>query len=77
MSRKSKVAYEHYLDAYYKEQSNEFVLEEFDYLKSPLRGSESIASNVLKRNVMMGKMGYIIRKYDPIRFQTGYMDWSR
>ena len=77
MSKKSKIAYEHYLDQFYKQWPNEINIEEFDYLTSPLRGSETVARNVLKRNIMAGKVGYVIRKHDPIRFSMGYNDWKR
>lgn len=70
MARKTKKAYEEYLDRIGA------TLEDCEYMSNPDRG-KCLKKNSIRSLINDERYGYLLRNYDPIAFETGYNDWSR
>lgn len=70
MAKKTKKKYEEYL--------NEIgaTFEDCEYMCNPRRGGKVIKPNSLRNLLNDMRYGYLLRKYDPIAFETGYNDWK-
>lgn len=70
MAHKTKKKYEDFLN------EHGAVLEDLMYLTEPAPGRKVLKKNSLRNLLNDGRYGYIMRKYDPIAFETGYELWS-
>ena len=68
MLKKTKKAYEEYLNSYYEEMNPDEVLYNYSY--------GGLRTNLIAA-ILSGTVGKFIRKNDPIGFTVGYNDWSR
>lgn len=77
VNKKTKKAYEQYLNEYYSEMSVEHVQELLAYIVSDLRHGSILTEQKLIQRIEDGKAGTVVRVYDPIGFEVGYNDWKR
>ena len=76
VNKKTKKAYEQYLNEYYSEMSVEHAQEELGYITSNLRYGSILTMDKLIQRIEDGKAGAVIREYDPIRFEVGFNEWK-
>lgn len=70
MAHKTKKKYEDYL--------NEIgaTFEDCEYMCNPRRNGKVLKPKSLRNLLNDGRYGYILRKYDPIAFETGFNEWK-
>lgn len=69
MAKKTKSDYEDYLNGI------GCSIEDCEYLTNPDRGMH-LKRQSLKNALNNLQYGKVLRKYDPIAFETGYNDWK-
>ncbi len=76
MANYSDKAHEKYLsDIYLDEYSIDDAMDRLIYLTSPNRGKDNyITEKSLKRSILGGRAGTVLRRYDPIAFYTSKND---
>lgn len=57
------------LNDYYMEMPESRAIDEFEYLTNPSRGEHTTINNIRKQ-YRNGKLGTLLKKYDPIAFYT-------
>ena len=73
---KTKETYENYLNDHYDSVGFESTCRQLIYLTNPDRGKH-ISNSVLEKWIGFKRAGTLLRKYDPIAFNTGFNDWNR
>lgn len=74
--KKTKPRYEMHLNAMYQDMSFEEVFSQFEYLTNKNRKGNT-TKNAMHRLYQQGRIGTLIRRLDPIAFETGYNDYNR
>ena len=75
ISKYTRAVFEQYLNETLTNQKEN--LENYFYLCHQDRGFRKAQYDGLERSVKNNRMGYIIRKKDPLLFNTLYNDWIR
>jgi hypothetical protein len=74
--KKTKKAYEEHLNQLYAEYySSEQAVDLFEYMTNKSRGAHTTPSNIVSC-AENHTLGTLLRKYDPIAFNTGFSDWD-
>lgn len=63
----------------FEEHLNEVgaTYEECEYLTKPHADRKTLKPGSLRNLLNSYRFGYVLRKYDPIRFETEFKDWER
>ena len=73
----SKKQYEEYLNDVFNEMGWNDTWDDLIYLTSKLRGNLICSQVVISNAYHNRKIGKLLRKYDSVRFETGYNDWKK
>jgi hemerythrin superfamily protein len=74
--KKTKQAYQQYLNEFYSDMDFETAREELIYMTVKTRAGGYINSPLLNLRIRQRKCGEVLRKYDPIAFTCGFNDWK-
>ena len=74
--KKTKIAFEYHLNELYSDSySEEQAVDQFIYLTNKNRGSGTTEKNIRSAHANHS-LGAMLRRHDPIAFNTAYNEWN-